>query len=251
MASDIAGLMRDVVASPLGDVIASVGEGVAAAQQALDEASLARTLEIYREGGTDAVALLRQVGYQPTFYALPETSCEVVVSLRIGGGDDQGASAGASAGANPGGSPGGSPVGRPAAPQPAGRAPAAAAPAARFTGDVMARKLQPARTYVTPVDATFATRYSYQAQASARLTFKIVPVPPPDGLDRARVMPDLVGRDAATALLVLDMLGLKAAVQDAGGKAVEDVPAGAKVRSTTPAATTVMSTDVEVKVQLD
>lgn len=238
MANDIAGLMRDVVASPLGDVIASVGEGVAAAQQALDEASLARTLEIYREGGTDAVALLRQVGYQPTFYALPETSCEVVVSLRIGGGDDQG---------------GGAPGGGAGAPQPGGRAPApaGAAPAARFTGDVMARKLQPARTYVTPVDATFATRYSYQAQASARLTFKIVPVPPPDGLDRARVMPDLVGRDAATALLVLDMLGLKAVVQDAGGKAVEDVPPGAKVRSTTPVATTVMSTDVEVKVQLD
>lgn len=115
----------------------------------------------------------------------------------------------------------------------------------------MARKLQPARTYLTPVDATFATRYSHQAQASARLTFKIVPVLRPDGLDRARVMPDLVGRDAATALLVLDMLGLKAAVPVAGGKAVEDVPAGAKVRSTTPAATTVMSTDVEVKVQLD
>lgn len=242
MPTDIAGLMRDVVASPLGDVIASVGEGVAAAQQALDEASLARTLEIYREGGTDAVALLRQIGYQPTFYALPETSCEVVVSLRIGGSEGETASPA------PAPPAAGRPAGRTGVP--AAATPVDAAPAARFSSDVLARKLQPTRTYVTPVDATFATRYNYQAAASAKLTFKIVPVPAPDGLDRARVMPALVDRDAATALTVLEMLGLTARVLDASGKEVTDVPSGAKVKATTPVATTVMTTDVEVTVQL-
>ena len=242
MSTDIAGLMRDVVASPLGDVIASVGEGVAAAQQALDEASLARTLEIYREGGSDAVALLRQVGYQPTFYALPDTSCEVVVSLQIAGGDSQGGSTGTA--------PASGRPATPAAPAPAAPARAGLAPSARFTSDVMARKLQPGRTYVTPVDATFATRYNYQAAASARLTFKIVPVPPPDGLDRARVMPDLANRDAATALTVLDMLGLTAVIRDADGNVVQEVPAGATVKATTPVASTVITTDVEVTVQL-
>ncbi|MBA1331610.1 hypothetical protein QQ73_10855, partial [Candidatus Endoriftia persephone str. Guaymas] len=52
-------LVRDVVASPLGDIIASVGEGVAEAQQALDDGALAKTLEIYSEGGEAALALLR------------------------------------------------------------------------------------------------------------------------------------------------------------------------------------------------
>ena len=49
MSSALSSLVSDVVASPLGDVIASVGEGVAAAQRALDEGSLAQTLAIYSE----------------------------------------------------------------------------------------------------------------------------------------------------------------------------------------------------------
>ena len=84
MKNNISDLVRDVVASPLGDVIASVGEGVAEAQQALDEGSLAKTLEIYTEGNEDTLRVLREIGYRPTFYALPETTGQVRVSLHLG-----------------------------------------------------------------------------------------------------------------------------------------------------------------------
>ncbi len=82
--SEISNLIKDVVASPLGDIIAAVGQGVADAQQALDEGSLAKTLEIYSEGGTEALQMLREIGYSPTFYTLPETTGEVRIAMRLG-----------------------------------------------------------------------------------------------------------------------------------------------------------------------
>lgn len=85
MASAIGDLMNDGFSAPLGSVIAAVGRGVAEAQQALDQASLAQTLAIYQAEGESAEALLRDIGYRPTFYVLPETTCEVQLSMRIGG----------------------------------------------------------------------------------------------------------------------------------------------------------------------
>ena len=195
MAGELSGLVSEVLASPLGDVIASVGEGVAAAQRALDEAAVAQTLEIYSEGGEELVRMLREIGYRPTFYALPETVGEVNVSLRLSGGSAAAAPAGpaAAAGAIPG----------------MGTRIAALTPAARV------------KTYVTPVDAGFANRYNFDATASAKLTFKIVPVPPLAGVDDLRVVPDLVGRTVAVALEVLDALDLAGRVVDAEGRAIE------------------------------
>ena len=214
MANELKALMQDVLASPLGDVIASVGEGVAAAQIALDEAAIAKTLEIYREGGDAMVAMLREIGYRPTFYVLPETTGEVSVSLRLAGGNS-----------------------------------AAAEPAAGQANPLIASKAaQRVRTYVTPVDAGFANRYSYSASASARLTFKIVPVPPPEGMDRARVMPNLKGRDIASALLVLDMLDLVPRFVDAKGDQVATPAGTATVSKTVPEAGVVVTTDVEIAI---
>ena len=219
MANELTALMQDVLASPLGDVIASVGQGVAAAQQALDEASVAKTLEIYREGGDAMVALLREIGYRPTFYVLPETTGEVSVSMRLAGGNT-----GAAAPANP--------------------------VASALNPAIAARALQRVRTYVTPVDAGFANRYGFTASASAKLTFKIVPVPPPDGIDQARVMPDLAGRTIGDALLVLDMLDLAVRIVDKDGNAASAPDAAAVVAETDPVAGTVVRTDGEIVVRL-
>lgn len=219
MANELTALMQDVLASPLGDVIASVGQGVAAAQQALDEASVAKTLEIYREGGDAMVAMLRDIGYRPTFYVLPETTGEVSVSMRLAGGNS----------------------GSAAPPSPV---------ASVLNPAIAARALQRVRTYVTPVDAGFANRYGFTATASAKLTFKIVPVPPPDGMDQARVMPDLAGRKIGDALLVLDMLDLAVRIVDKDGTAVSAPDAASVVGETDPVAGTVVRTDGEIVVKL-
>jgi hypothetical protein len=218
MANELTALMQDVLASPLGDVIASVGQGVAAAQQALDEASVAKTLEIYREGGDAMVAMLRDIGYRPTFYVLPETTGEVSVSMRLGGGNSGSA--------------------------------AVAPVASALNPAIAARALQRVKTYVTPVDAGFANRYGFTASASAKLTFKIVPVPPPDGIDQARVMPDLSGRTIGDALLVLDMLDLAVRIVDKDGSAASAPEAAAVVAETDPVAGTVVRTDGEIVVRL-
>lgn len=188
MTNPVVDLLSDGLASPLGEVIAAVGRGVAEAQAALDAASLKATLDIYGEDGDPGTALLREIGYQPTFYVLPETTCEVQVSMRIGGTGGPDGSAGGTAinGA----------VGR-------------------------------ARTYVTPVDAGFQQRYGFQAQAAAKLTFKIVPVPPLLALDSMRPVPALIGQTVATASTRLAGIGLQVALIDASGRTVDAATAAA------------------------
>lgn len=78
--------MKDAFAAPLGDFIASIGKGVGEAQAALDEGSLRQTLELYNGNpdDTDAIfKLLREIGYQPTFYVIPKTTAKAKISLAI------------------------------------------------------------------------------------------------------------------------------------------------------------------------
>ncbi|HAP57999.1 MAG TPA: hypothetical protein DCR93_00265, partial [Cytophagales bacterium] len=57
---------------------------VAEAQAALDAASLAQFLAVYNSDNQDELAVrLREIGYQPTFYTLPETDVEARVSLAM------------------------------------------------------------------------------------------------------------------------------------------------------------------------
>jgi hypothetical protein len=195
MASAIGDLMNDGLSAPLGSVIAAVGRGVADAQQALDQASLAQTIAIYQAQGEQGEALLREIGYRPTFYVLPETTCEVQLSMRIGGSGAPDGSAG--------------------------------------TGGTDAM-----RTYVTPVDAGFANRYGFQIQAAAKLSFKIVPVPPPAALDDLRPVPDLLGRAGDAAVRALQTLDLKASAVDDAGTAVPEaeLPSWKVTQQSVPAA---------------
>jgi len=203
MKNDISDLLQEVVASPLGDVIASVGEGVAEAQQALDEGSLAKSLEIYSEGGEEALRVLREIGYRPTFYALPETTGEVRVSMRLG-------KSAAGAGAR-----------RPAA---NALQPAVVAQLARIGRNVAFKP----KIYATPVDASYANRFGYQANISAKLTFKIVPVPAPDGVDDLRVLPDFRDKTITDSLELAASIGLDLRVLDVAGLLLDN-PDGAAI----------------------
>ncbi|MFC4636427.1 PASTA domain-containing protein [Dokdonia ponticola] len=76
--------MNDTMAAPLGNLIASIGEGVADAQAALDAGSLAQTLALYdNEDGDIMNKRLREIGYQPTFYTIPETKVKAKISLAM------------------------------------------------------------------------------------------------------------------------------------------------------------------------
>ncbi|MCL6271674.1 PASTA domain-containing protein [Sansalvadorimonas sp. 2012CJ34-2] len=201
---NIKNLVQDVVVSPLGDVIASVGQGVADAQQALDEASIAKTLEIYTEGGEKALEILRAIGYKPTFYTLPETTGEVKVALRLG--PKQSSSI-----------------------QPAvSKTRKAAVSTALARAGLDTPALKP-RMFATPVDAGYANKYGYQADVSAKLTFKIVPVPAPGGADELRVLPKLVGLKANDAEQLLDSLGLDTVYINQQGVTIDEPAASAKV----------------------
>jgi hypothetical protein len=87
MANNPQDFIKDVLSEPLGNLIASIGKGVGEAQAALDAGSLSQTLEIYREDSNrppeeqKMIELMRSIGYQPTFYVLPETEVEAQVSL--------------------------------------------------------------------------------------------------------------------------------------------------------------------------
>lgn len=86
MSSNSYDYVKDAFAAPLGDFIASIGEGVGEAQAALDEGSLRQTLEIYNsdpDKGSETLKMLREIGYQPTFYTIPKTTAKAKISLSI------------------------------------------------------------------------------------------------------------------------------------------------------------------------
>jgi hypothetical protein len=75
--------LSEIFTLPFGDIIASVGEGVATAQAAMDHASLESTLAIYSDDADPGLAMLREIGYQPTFYVIPKASGKLQVALSM------------------------------------------------------------------------------------------------------------------------------------------------------------------------
>ncbi len=84
-------LFSELLGGPLGELISSIGKGVGDAQAALDEGSLRQTLELYDTSKDDGrhedelklLNMIRSIGYQPTFYTIPETEVEAQVSLSL------------------------------------------------------------------------------------------------------------------------------------------------------------------------
>lgn len=144
-------VISDALAAPLGDLIAAVGRGLSEAQESLDLGT-AETLKRLYDGKDANMELLRRLGYQPTWYRIPELNAEITVSLSIGNQATQ-------SGQGPVASAGASPPG--------------------------------IRLYVAPLDANYTNRYEYDLQAASVIKFRIVPVPPSTQAAEMKVVPRL------------------------------------------------------------
>lgn len=69
--------IQETLIRPLGEVLARVGEGIAEAQAAMDRASLATQTMIENDPA------LRDSGLQATWYAMPEVTVELKMSIAI------------------------------------------------------------------------------------------------------------------------------------------------------------------------
>ena len=172
-------VINEVMVAPLGEMIYSIGKGVGEAQAALDAGSLAQTLALYSKNSvgidgfpketTQLAKLLKEIGYRPTFYAIPETEVETKITLTMAGQDAS----------NLLNSDKQNPTTKTAVPAPAsGLLPFASQSLLKSIDRISLQKpvLQP---YVAPINATNANKYNVDIEAAATLRFKIVPVPTP------------------------------------------------------------------------
>lgn len=152
-------LFSELLGGPLGELISSVGQGVGDAQAALDQGALEQTLDIYDISKDDErtddelklLSLIREIGYQPTFYTIPETEVEAQISLSLDLKSQQ-------------------------------------------TSPIGGSPLSKYKINATPLNAGNVNRFGLQANAMAKLKFKIVPVPPPQNISEIRNVPDLSGK---------------------------------------------------------
>jgi len=75
----------DALAAPLGEFIASIGKGVAEAQQSMDIKTVETFTKIYGDSDDKRLQILRDLGYKPTWYKIPEVEAKVTISLNISG----------------------------------------------------------------------------------------------------------------------------------------------------------------------
>jgi hypothetical protein len=76
--------LLDALSVPLGDLISSVGRGVADAQHDLDVATIDSLRELYAaSAGTDLD--LQAIGYRPNWYHIPQADGEIQVALTVTG----------------------------------------------------------------------------------------------------------------------------------------------------------------------
>jgi hypothetical protein len=157
----------DAFSVPVGELIASVGRGVAEAQREMDAASLAALQDVYsRNDGF--YGELQRIGYRPTWYHIPEAEGELQVALTVSGEETRGAG----------------------------------------TGSTPSLGRSKIKLYAAPVDAGYASRFGFNLQATSKVRFKIVPVPPSSAAEGMRVAPALVGLTLGEARARLALLGV-------------------------------------------
>lgn len=161
--------ISDALAAPLGDLIAAVGRGLADAQRSLDMSTI-ETIKALHAGDDENLHLLRRLGYQPTWYRIPELSAEMTVSLTIAGATVTRGIAEEQA----------------AAPSGPGRI----------------------RLYVAPMDASYTNRYDFDLQAASVIKFRVVPVPPTTQAAELKVVPRLTHMPFKDAGALLAEMGI-------------------------------------------
>jgi hypothetical protein len=186
--------LLDTLSIPVGDLIYSVGNSVAQAQHQLDAQAIENFKSIYREG-EHALSELKKIGYQPTWYHFPETTAELRIALTVAGSYEGTTSTQPTTGSSH------------------------ATPA----GTKMQMKAM--KLYAAPADGAFTGKYNYDLRASTKITFKIVPVPPPVAVAEMAIAPDLVSEQTtvAHAKLRLGERGIPATfTHEEAGKDVSD-----------------------------
>lgn len=164
--------LTDALSAPLGDLIAAVGKGVAEAQQALDAQTIESFKALYRD---EDHAELQQIGYQPTWYKIPQADAEISISLSISGQTTDSSNVLSS----------------------------------QTSGQQSNIKL-----YAAPVDASYTNKYDYDLKAASHLKFRIVPVPPSPQASEVKIVPNLLNKSFAVAKTLLDNLSISYQITD-------------------------------------
>lgn len=138
----------ETLATPLGDLIAAIGRGLAEAQQSLDLATI-ETLKAVMGGKSGDLEMLRRLGYQPTWYRIPELNAELTLSLSVTGTSTTTESVAGQTDAGPG----------------------------RI------------RVYASTMDANYTNRYDYDLNAASVIKFRIVAVPPSTQASDVKIVP--------------------------------------------------------------
>ena len=71
-----------VLATPLGDMIAEMGIGVAQAQYAIDAKTIENLKQIYSLDD-ELLKEMRRIGYRPSWYVIPEAEAEINMALTV------------------------------------------------------------------------------------------------------------------------------------------------------------------------
>ena len=72
------------LSAPLGELIAAVGRGVAEAQWELDRHAV-ESFKTVHGSDDEASRALRELGWRPTWYRIPEVTAEIFVTLSASG----------------------------------------------------------------------------------------------------------------------------------------------------------------------
>lgn len=75
--------LSQVLATPLGDMVAEIGKGIAQAQFEIDAQTLANLKDMYALDD-ETVRQLQAIGYRPTWYVIPEAHAEINLALTVG-----------------------------------------------------------------------------------------------------------------------------------------------------------------------
>ena len=156
MASDPTKELLESLSVPFGDLIAEVGRGVAEAQYAIDSQTLEALKTIYNSDNGQWEAL-REIGYEPTWYHIPEASAELNLALSLSG------------------------------------------------SETTEKK---STMYATSVDAVYSNSFEFDVQASSKLKFRIVPVPPPANVSAMQITPKIISMKLGEAKKMLQSLNI-------------------------------------------
>ena len=93
-------------------------------------------------------------------------------------------------------------------------------------------------------------RYGFQANAAAKIQFKIVPIPAPGQASDIRVAPNLTGMQLAAAEQLGNQLDISLEVVDQQGDPVANPAANAKISAQQPEAGEIMLAGAVIQVEL-